>query len=291
MPAKKEGTIKKSTVKGLPTTVKTAASKTSGSPKSEVSKRSSLSVPVYSLIGKVAGNLDLPKDIFGVTVNQVLLAQALKVYQNNQKSHHSNTKTRGEIVGSTRKIYKQKGTGRARHGAISAPIFVGGGIALGPKFRKVVLELPKKMKTKALISALAQKASENTVIGLTGLEKHSGKTKDMAKFLKALKLKSTLIIVDQKLENAQRASRNLKGLNFVTADQVNVLEIIRHQSLVLTKEAVEKLQERVSVKESRGPAASVSRVRPRSANKPAAVDSRDPSSASPLDSKQKKGKI
>lgn len=91
------------------------------------SKTSSLSAPVYSLAGTESGSLDLPKEVFGVKVNKNLLAQAVRVYSNNQKGHWSHTKTRGEVTGSTRKIFKQKHTGRARHGSIKAPIFVGGG--------------------------------------------------------------------------------------------------------------------------------------------------------------------
>src|SRR3989344_1873864 len=100
----------------------------------------------------------LPKEIFGQEVNTKLLAQAMRVYMTNLKKFTASTKTRGEVRGSTAKIYRQKGTGRARHGAITAPIFVGGGIVFGPKPRKVVLDLPKKMKKAALLAALSDKA-------------------------------------------------------------------------------------------------------------------------------------
>lgn len=212
------------------------------------SRTITLSIPVFSLVGKEVGFLELPKEIFGVKVNSSLLAQAMRIYLNNQKSHWSNTKTRGEVTGSTRKIYKQKGTGRARHGAITAPIFVGGGVALGPKARKVVLELPKKMKRVALLSALAQKLTDSAVKGILGLEKSSGKTKEMANLFRALNLKSALVVGDKKIDIAQRALRNIKGVNFLPADQLNAFEIIRHQSLLLTKEAVEKLQAKVAGK-------------------------------------------
>ncbi|MBI2595903.1 50S ribosomal protein L4 [Candidatus Daviesbacteria bacterium] len=212
---------------------------------------SNLSIPVYSLAGsKTAASLALPKEIFGAKVNKALLAQAMRVYLNNQKSHWSNTKTRGEVKGSTRKIFKQKGTGRARHGAIRAPIFVGGGIALGPKNRKVVLDLPAKMKNAALVSALAQKADEKQVLGISGLDKASGKTKEMIGLVTRVQSqesskKSILIVVGEKIENAARAVRNITGVDLLQFDQINAYEVIKHQSLVLTKEAVEKLQGRL----------------------------------------------
>lgn len=223
--------------------------------KSKVVKQSALSVPVYSLGGRSAGKLVLPKEIFGQGVNQKLLAQTLRVYLTNSKGHFGSTKTRSEVTGSTKKIWKQKGTGRARHGGIRAPIFVGGGIAFGPKPRKVVLELPKKMRNKALIQILSQKAKDQEVFGMTGLEKATGKTKEIAKLLTQLnsklksqnsKLETTLFVVDQNMNNAKRAMRNLPKVYLTTADQLNTLEVSKYQNLVLTKDSVEKLQQRLS---------------------------------------------
>lgn len=211
-------------------------------------KAPGLSVPVYSLLGKAAGSLDLPKSVFGVEVNKALLNQALRVYLNNQKGHFSNTKTRGEVEGSTRKIYAQKGTGRARHGGIRAPIFVGGGIALGPKSRQVVLELPKKMKKASLISSLSQKLLDKQIFGISGFEKVTGKTAELAKFVKNIEKKSALIVTDKVSDLAQRAVSNLKTVNLITAAELNTLEVIKAQSLIFTKEAVEALEKKVSGK-------------------------------------------
>ncbi len=208
-------------------------------------KTAGLSVPVYSIDGKEAGTLSLPKGIFGTKVNKVLLAQALRVYTNNLKGHFSNTKTRSEVAGSTRKIYKQKGTGGARHGAKTAPIFVGGGIALGPKFRKTNLELPIKMKKVALLSALSSKAAEGEVIGIQGLEKASGKTSQMREFLNKTGKKKVLFILTESNENAARAVKNLPGVGALSAEQINILDIIKHRTLVLTQEAVKKLELRM----------------------------------------------
>lgn len=208
-------------------------------------KRGGLSVTLFSLAGRANGTLDLPKELFGAEVNQDLLKQALRVYSTNIKSHRAHTKTRGEVKGSTRKIWKQKGTGRARHGSITAPIFVGGGIALGPRVRNVILDLPEKMKKKALISALSQKALDSGVVGVSGLDKASGKTKEMAVLVKKVESKSALIVTGDKSENVKRAIGNLKNAQIISAQSLNAYEVLRHQNLLLTKDAVDKLKERL----------------------------------------------
>lgn len=200
-----------------------------------------LSIPVYSLTGRASGTLSLPKDIFGQEANQNLLAQAIRVYTTNQKRFTAKTKTRGEVKGSSAKIYRQKGTGRARHGSIRAPIFVGGGIVFGPRPRKVELGLPKKMKRKALIYALSAKAKDKEIVGLIGLEKATGKTKEIAKLIEKLKIKSALFITGQNLDDVVRGVRNITGMSVLPTNQLNAYEILRHQSLLITKDAIQKL--------------------------------------------------
>lgn len=204
-------------------------------------KATGLSVPVYSLDGKASGDLELSQSVFGAEVNKSLLAQAARIYLNNQVSHNSHTKTRSEVQGSTRKIYKQKGTGGARHGAIRAPIFVGGGIALGPKSRKVILDFPQKMRKAAVVSALSLRMSEGEVIGVTGLEKATGKTSQVSKFIKSVEKGSALFILGERNESVQRAARNLEKVAVITADNLNTLEILKHKTVILSKDAAEKL--------------------------------------------------
>lgn len=213
-------------------------------------KASKLSVPVFSLKGEESGQMTLPEELFGAKVNKTLLSQAMRVYLNNQKSHFAHTKTRSEVRGSTKKIYRQKGTGGARHGSKRAPIFVGGGVALGPKFRKVILELPQKMKQRALLSALSLKLQEGEVIGVEGLEKASGKTKQMQKFTDSLVKNNSLLVLGKRDDKVERASRNLKKLLVSQASELNVLTVLAHQTLMLTQEAVESLTQRFSAKES-----------------------------------------
>ncbi len=204
-------------------------------------KSAGLSVPLYDLTGKETGKVELPKDLFGVEVNTALLSQALRIYLNNQKSHPGSTKTRGEVRGSTRKIYKQKGTGGARHGGKRAPIFVGGGIALGPKYRKNVLDLSKKMKKAALISALSSKALSGEIIAVSGLDKTSGKTSQMSAFFNAINAKSLLLITSEKNDMVKRATKNLQGMLSSPVDQLNVLQVIKHKMLVVDQALVERL--------------------------------------------------
>lgn len=213
--------------------------------------RSGLPVPVYSLTGRAAGTLSLPKQIFGQKVNKTLLVQAVRVYATNQKFLLAETKSRGEVKGSSAKIYRQKGTGRARHGSIRAPIFVGGGIVFGPKPRKVRLSLPKRMKTAALLSALSSKVADKSVIGLTGVDKSSGKTKEIAQLLKQLNLKfkeqklklgNILIVTGEKRDNIVRGARNIPGVDVLPVNLINAYEVLRHDMLLLEKEAVERLK-------------------------------------------------
>lgn len=236
MPAKKKVTGKKTTVKAVA--------------KRTAPRSSSLSVPVYSLTGRSSGTLSLPKEIFGQKINKNLLAQAVRVYMANQKIHTASTKTRGEVEGSTAKIYKQKGTGRARHGSIRAPIFVGGGIVFGPKPKKVRLALPQKMRKAALLAALSAKVNNNNVVGLSGLEKASGKTKEMFQLLNKItgkdkETRSALIVTDEKNDNVVRAVRNIPGMSVLPANLINAYEVLKHDILMVTKAAIERLGKKI----------------------------------------------
>ncbi len=213
-------------------------------------KAEGLLVPVYNMTGVESGTLSLPEEVFGAKVNKTLLAQAVRVYTNNQKSHFANTKTRGQVQGSTRKIRTQKGTGGARHGALRAPIFVGGGIALGPKYRKVTLDLPKKMRKAALVAALSSKVSNGNLLGVTGVDTVSGKTKQIQEFVNKLAKNNLLLVTDKTPEKLERAVRNLPKVEAVAFDQLNIMQVLKFQTLMLTKEAAEKLESRVKSLES-----------------------------------------
>ncbi len=211
---------------------------------SPVVKESGLNLSVFGLDGAKKGTVALPKEVFGAKINEPLMAQAVRVYLVNQRQGTQSTKTRGEVRGSTRKIYRQKGTGRARHGAITAPIFVGGGIAFGPRPRNFELKLSKNMKKKALFSALTTKAKADRVY-VVDFADLSGKTKQVYSLFKTLKmLKKTnldkVLLITEK--DGARASRNIAGLKTEPVNVINTYGILNSNYVVFEKNALLKIE-------------------------------------------------
>ncbi len=213
--------------------------------KPRVKAGKALTVDLYDVEGKVAGNVALPEAIFGEKVNKTLLAQAVRVYLANQRQGNASTKTRGEVEGSTRKIYRQKGTGKARHGSIRAPIFIKGGIVFGPKPRDFSLSLPTKMKRKALFSALSAKLSDGGIIVLAGLETITPKTKQFVSILQKLGVtesqRSLLLVTAGKTESVKRAAKNVQGVDFTAATRLNAYEVLRSKQLVIMQDAIDEM--------------------------------------------------
>ena len=213
-----------------------------------------MTTDVFDAKGKVVGSIKLPEEVFGAKVNKLLMAQAVRVYLANQRKGTASTKTRAEVQGSTRKIYRQKGTGRARHGAIRAPIFVHGGIVFGPKPRDYSLALPSKMKRLALYSALSSKVKERAITIASEFEKLSPKTKAMVETLHNLKLdkgKNILVVLPslltqkeevQKLENLRRAARNIEGVTLRFANQLTCYDVLSSRQLLFVEKAIEGVQ-------------------------------------------------
>lgn len=217
--------------------------------KSKISRKSdNLNVDVYDIKGKIIDRASLPKEIFNAKINPNLMAQAVRVYLANQRQGTSSTKTRGEVRGSTRKIWRQKHTGRARHGAIRAPIFVGGGIVFGPKPRSYKLDLPKKMKRKALFSALTSKLKDKAIRVITGLAKVEPKTKEfLPVFQKLLEEKKSpkmkfLLVIPDEMENVSRAVKNIKFIDVLPSKSLNAYQVLNHQKIVFTHEAISILE-------------------------------------------------
>ncbi len=204
-----------------------------------------LSVDVFDLTGKTTGKLSLPVEIFGEKINKALLHQAIRVYQANKRQGNASTLTRGEVDGSTRKIYRQKGTGRARHGSLRAPIFVKGGIVHGPKPRDYSLDLPKKMRRKALFSALSSKFAAGEVTVVTGFEAIEPKTKVFAASLNSLgfaKVSSLLLVMPSDLANVKRAAGNVKQVTMTVAGRLNALDVLLSRRIVITNETVAEMK-------------------------------------------------
>ena len=206
--------------------------------------------PVFDLTGKEKGKLLLPEEIFGAKINPVLMAQAVRVYLSNQRQGSAKTKTRAEVRGSGRKIWSQKGTGRARHGDRYAPIFVGGGIAHGPRGNQNYrLKLPQKMRWAALRSALTAKLKKKEIILIDDLKKIEPKTKKAEEILvKVLKnklnqRKKYLLVLPEKWEKTLRAFRNLPFLDFSPATSLNTYVVLRYDYLIFAPEAINRLAE------------------------------------------------
>lgn len=202
-----------------------------------------IQVQVYTITGTKKGKVRLPKDLFGQKPNPKLLAQYVRVYLVRQRKGTASTKTRGQVSLTTAKWYRQKGTGRARHGARSAPIFVGGGVAHGPKPRDFALKISKKMRKKALVSALSAKAKEGRILLVDGSQKFEPKTKKIADLLKKLKIDGArILLVHADEENLVRASRNLPNVQPRQAHGLNSYEVLNAGYLILTKLALEVLK-------------------------------------------------
>ncbi|MEK7118974.1 MAG: 50S ribosomal protein L4, partial [Patescibacteria group bacterium] len=202
-----------------------------------------LSISVIGVDGKAKGTMTLPKELFSAKVNAKLLATAVRVYRANQRKGNASTKTRGEVEGSTKKIYRQKGTGRARHGGIRAPIFVGGGIAFGPRPRDYSLSLPKKMRRIALASALTRQYMEGNIMVVDGLEDLEPKTKRFADAFCAMQMNDGLVVTGGNIGNVLRGARNLAGIDMLPATDLHTYAVLAHKKVMLMKNAVHVLQE------------------------------------------------
>lgn len=207
-----------------------------------------MKLQVINTIGKNT-TLTVKDEMFGQPINEQLLAQAVHVYQANQHIGISKVKTRGEIARTKKKWFRQKGTGNARHGARSANIFVGGGIAHGPKgLKNKTLSLSSKMRKKALIIALSAQAKH--IIVCDDIEKLDGKTASGDKLLKAItpEAKRVLVILSEAQDRVLRSLRNIERVLSVQANQVNVLDVVLADSVVITKKALEQLESRLLAK-------------------------------------------
>lgn len=202
-------------------------------------------VTVYNLERKSVGELDLPDEVFGTEVNEGLMYEVLKAQLASKRKGTSSSKGRSEVTGSTRKIYRQKGTGRARHGAIRAPIFVGGGKAHGPHVKDWSYRPPRKMRVGALRSALSYKLKEGQLTVLDDFALSEIKTKRLAEVLRKLDVASGSLIVDgTDNDNLRLSARNLQEHQYLPPEGVNLYDVLRHPHLVLTKNAVAALEAR-----------------------------------------------
>ena len=213
-------------------------------------QESNLTVDVLDTSGKKKGTVLLPQELFGVPINRSLIAQAVRVYLTNQRQSSAVVQTRGEVTGSGRKIWRQKGTGRARHGHRYAGIFVGGGKAHGPRPRTFENTLNRKMRKRALASALSSQLKSNNIIVVDGLETIDGKTKTLVSLLgkltssvKYAKAQQKLLIATSgKKESLYRPGKNAQKVTVREAELLHTYEVINNRKIILSKQAIDVLE-------------------------------------------------
>jgi large subunit ribosomal protein L4 len=201
---------------------------------------------LYQQDGTVKGEVELPEAVFGVEVNEPLLHQVIVQLQANQRQGTSKTKTRAEVSGGGRKPWKQKGTGRARAGSNTSPIWVRGGKAHGPSPRDYYTTIPKKMKKLALVSALSSRAQSENVLVVDSILCEQPKTKIVASLVSALSLngKRNLLVVDKESSNIYLSGRNIPDLEIKPISEVNAYDIIANENIIFGDEKlIEKVQE------------------------------------------------
>ena len=202
-------------------------------------------VKVYDLSLKGVGELELSDAVFGAAINEDLFYDVLKAQLASLRSGNAQTKNRSIVTGSTAKVYKQKGTGNARHGNKKAPLYVGGGQAHGPQKRSYAYRPPRKMRQGALMGALSLKLKEGRLLILDDFKLKEIKTKKLSEVLGKLKIaKSSLIVDTKENSNLRMSARNLQKHSVMPPEGVNLYDLLRHEHLVLTKSAVEAIEAR-----------------------------------------------
>ncbi|MBU0704104.1 MAG: 50S ribosomal protein L4 [Chloroflexi bacterium] len=200
-------------------------------------------VPMYNTEGKKVGEIELRADIFEVPVNVSLMHQALVRQLANARLGTHKTKSRGEVNRTKAKWYRQKGTGRARHGSRNANLFVGGGIAHGPRPHKYVKKMPRKMRRAALRSALSAKMAENQIVVVDALEMEAPKTKEMVRVLKNLGLdQRVLILLPERNEPTEKSARNLPQVKTLRASYLNVRDLMKYDHVLMPLGALQVIE-------------------------------------------------
>ena len=201
-------------------------------------------VDLYNMKGETVGEIELSDNIFGIEVNKNAVHLAVQNQLANKRQGTQSTKTKSEVRGGGIKPWRQKGTGRARHGSIRSAQWIKGGIVLGPKPRSYSYTIPKKLKKLALKSALTSKVNEKELMVLDQLSFDSIKTKQMIGVLDSLKVEtSALIVINGKNETVVKSTRNIPGVKTAFVNTINVFDILKYDKFIITKDAVEKVEE------------------------------------------------
>ncbi|MEW6095944.1 MAG: 50S ribosomal protein L4 [bacterium] len=201
-------------------------------------------VNLYNTKGNILDKIKLPKVIFSQEVSEPAVYESVKAYLANQRLGTACTKNRSQVSGGGKKPWRQKGTGRARAGSSRSPVWKGGGVAFGPKPHSFKIKLPNKVKQKALISALVDKAINEKIVVVDSLKIDQPKTSTMVKVLKNLNLSTPLIVLEEPDKNLYLSIRNLKGTDMILASNLNTYNVLAHEKLLFTKKALAKLENR-----------------------------------------------
>lgn len=208
-----------------------------------------MKVKVYNQEGKEVEELELPEEVFGLKLNKDLVHQAVVAQMANARAVIAHTKDRSEVRGGGKKPWRQKGTGRARHGSIRSPIWRGGGVTFGPtKERNFSKKINKKMRQKALLMVLSSKAKDSELVVLDDLKLSSPKTKEMVGIMKNLEKtrkdikRSSLVALVKKDENVVKTVKNIPKMGAIGINSLNVVDVLKYKYLIMTKEGVNELK-------------------------------------------------
>lgn len=201
-------------------------------------------VALYNVNGTQVGEIELSDAVFGIEPNVYVLHDAVVMQQASLRLGTHKTKGRSEVSGGGRKPWRQKGTGRARQGSIRAPQWKGGGTVFGPTPRSYAYKLPKKVRRLAIKSALSSKVKDNEIVVLDQLQMNQPKTKEMVAILRNLNAnRKALIVGASHDDNVALSARNIPGVKYVSAEGINVLDVLGHDKLIITRDAVQKVEE------------------------------------------------
>ena len=200
-------------------------------------------VSVYNIDGKEVGSIELNDAVFGVEVNEHLVHLAVVSQLANKRQGTQSAKTRSEVSGGGRKPWRQKGTGHARQGSTRAPQWTGGGMVFAPKPRDYSFKMNKKEKRVALLSALSSKVSENKIVVLDSFNLDEVKTKKFAEVMNNIKVSNALFVIEGENKNVVLSGRNIPTVKVSATNEINTYDVLKYETLVVTKAAVEKLEE------------------------------------------------
>ena len=200
-------------------------------------------VGLFNKEGKKVGDFQLNENIFGIEINENAMHQVVVALLANKRQGTQSAKTRAEVRGGGIKPWRQKGTGRARQGSIRAPQWIKGGIVFAPKPRDYRMAIPKSMKRVAMISALSTKVQDGQMVVVEDLAFDSIKTKNVVNMLNAMEAKKTLIITAESNEVVYKSARNIEGVAVIPANNINVYDLLKFEKVVMTKDAVSKIEE------------------------------------------------